>query len=62
MDAPYAFGDVGEGADCLLVDDLIGQGGALANLKGYIEPKGYREIGAAALTGKAFSAKLSKTN
>ena len=55
-------GDVVEGADYLLVDDFIGQGGTLANLKGYIESNGGRVIGATVLTGKPFSAKLSPTN
>lgn len=55
-------GDVVEGADYLLVDDFIGQGGTLANLKGYIESKGGRVIGASVLTGKSFSAKLALTN
>ncbi len=55
-------GDVVEGVDYLLVDDFIGQGGTLANLKGYIESKGGRVIGATVLTGKPFSAKLTPTN
>lgn len=55
-------GDVVEGADYLLVDDFIGQGGTLANLKGYIESKGGRVIGATVLTGKPYSAKLAPTN
>lgn len=55
-------GDVVEGADYLLVDDFIGQGGTLANLKGYIESKGGQVIGATVLTGKPFSAKLNLTN
>jgi hypothetical protein len=55
-------GDVVAGADYLLVDDFIGQGGTLANLKGYIESKGGKVIGATVLTGKDFSAKLALTN
>lgn len=35
-------GDVVDGADYLLVDDFIGQGGTLANLKGTLSPKGVR--------------------
>ena len=42
----------------LLVDDFVGQGGTLANLRGQIEKQGGRVIGAVALTGKPFSAKL----
>ena len=55
-------GDVVEAADYILVDDFIGQGGTLANLKGYIESKGGRVIGATVLTGKPYSAKLAPTN
>ena len=55
-------GDVVDGADYLLVDDFIGQGGTLANLKGYIESKGGRVIGATVLTGKPYSAKLKPSN
>ena len=39
-------GEVIKGADYLLVDDFIGQGGTLANLKGFIESSGGRVIGA----------------
>ena len=48
------------GAEYLLVDDFIGQGGTLANLKGYIESSGGRVLGATGsqLTGKPYSAKL----
>lgn len=52
-------GEVVAGADYLLVDDFIGQGGTLANLKGFIETHGGRVIGATVLTGKPYSAKLS---
>jgi hypothetical protein len=45
-------------ANYLLVDDFIGQGGTLANLKGLVETKGGKVIGATALTGKTYSAKL----
>jgi hypothetical protein len=44
--------------DYFLVDDFIGQGGTLANLRGYVESKGGRVLGAVTLTGKAYSAKL----
>jgi hypothetical protein len=42
----------------LLVDDLIGQDGTLANLRGFVESRGATVIGGTTLTGKAFSAKL----
>ena len=41
------------------VDDFVGMGGTLANLRGYIESKGGRVLGAVVLTGKPFSAKLT---
>ena len=43
----------------IMVDDFIGQGGTLANLRGCIEKKGNRVVGAVALTGKPYSAKLN---
>lgn len=55
-------GEVIAGRDYLLVDDFIGQGGTLANLKGFIESHGGRVIGATVLTGKPYSAKLRPTN
>lgn len=42
----------------LLVDDFIGQGGTLANLRGYILNQGGRVIAATVLTGKSYSAKI----
>jgi hypothetical protein len=42
----------------LLVDDFVGQGGTLANLRGFIETKGGAVIAAVALTGKSYSAEL----
>jgi hypothetical protein len=42
----------------VLVDDFIGQGGTLANLKGFVETHGGLVVGAIALTGKEYSAKL----
>ncbi|MGH9840397.1 MAG: phosphoribosyltransferase [Blastocatellia bacterium] len=49
-------GEVREG-EYLLVDDFVGQGGTLANLKGLLESHA-RVMGATTLTGKAYSAKL----
>lgn len=54
-------GEVVAGADYWLVDDFIGQGGTLANLRGFLESKGGHVIGATALTGKPHSAKLAPT-
>ena len=45
----------------IMVDDFIGQGGTLANLRGWIEKKGGEVIGAVGLTGKPYSAKLNPT-
>ncbi|MDP2829990.1 MAG: phosphoribosyltransferase [Sulfuricellaceae bacterium] len=57
---PALFGgEVQQAATYLLVDDFIGQGGTLANLKGYIESLGGRVVLATTLTGKPYSAKLS---
>jgi hypoxanthine-guanine phosphoribosyltransferase len=56
---PLFAGAVEENADYLLVDDFIGQGATLANLKGHIEALGARAILATALTGKRYSAKLA---
>ncbi|MCF7996842.1 MAG: phosphoribosyltransferase [Chromatiaceae bacterium] len=59
---PAAFdGEVISGATYLVVDDFVGQGGTLANLKGHIESNGGVVIGATVLTGKPFSAVLSPT-
>ena len=44
-----------------MVDDFIGQGGTLANLRGWIEKKGGTVVGAVGLTGKPYSAKLKAT-
>ena len=54
-------GKVLQGQEYLMVDDFVGQGGTLANLRGYIEKRGGRVIGAVALTGKTYSAKLNPT-
>jgi adenine/guanine phosphoribosyltransferase-like PRPP-binding protein len=41
------------------VDDFVGQGGTLANLIGFIKSLGGHVVGATALTGKPYSAKLA---
>lgn len=43
----------------LLVDDFVGQGGTLANFRGYLIANGGRVIGATVLTGKPYSAKIA---
>ena len=56
---PIFEGNVTEGQDYLLVDDFVGMGGTLANLKGHLEYKGGVVIGATVLTGKPYSAKIA---
>lgn len=51
-------GEVVPRFDYLMVDDFVGQGGTLANLRGFIESQGGAVIGATALTGKPYSATL----
>jgi adenine/guanine phosphoribosyltransferase-like PRPP-binding protein len=52
-------GPVVRGALYFLVDDFVGQGGTLANMRGYILSQGSEVIGATALTGKSYSTVLS---
>lgn len=52
-------GVVSPGTEYVLVDDFVGMGGTLANLKGYIESNGGKVIAAVCLTGKPHSAKLA---
>jgi hypothetical protein len=48
---PAAFeGRVRKGADYVLVDDHVGVGGTLANLKGFLETNGGRVVGMTTLT------------
>jgi hypothetical protein len=55
---PAVFdGEVAPGS-YMLVDDFIGQGGTLANLRGFIERKGGTVAGATVLTGKSYSSRL----
>ena len=51
-------GVVERGRQYVMVDDFIGQGGTLANLRGWIEKKGGAVVGAVGLTGRPYSAKL----
>lgn len=52
-------GPVQPGRSYVMVDDFVGMGGTLANLKGYIESKGGKVLAAVSLTGKPHSAKLA---
>ena len=52
-------GDIHREREYVMVDDFIGQGGTLANLRGWIEKQGGKVVGAIGLTGKPYSAKLS---
>ena len=52
-------GGVATGREYLMVDDFIGQGGTLANLRGWVETQGGMVIGSVGLTGKRYSAKLN---
>ena len=51
-------GEVETGRNYVLVDDFVGQGGTLANLKGFIEAHGGLALVCTTLTGKPYSAKL----
>lgn len=55
-------GPVQPGCEYVLVDDFVGMGGTLANMKGYIESRGGRVLAAVSLTGKLHSAKLALTS
>jgi len=55
-------GPVVAGLNYILVDDFIGQGGTLANLRAYIMAHGGAVLGATVLTGKEYSAKLTPTD
>ena len=52
-------GTVERGCRYVMVDDFVGQGGTLANLRGWVERQGGLVVGAIALTGKAYSARLN---
>ncbi|HBA73673.1 MAG: hypothetical protein A2X82_03875 [Geobacteraceae bacterium GWC2_55_20] len=56
---PFFEGIVTHGQDYVLIDDFVGMGGTLTNLRGYIEAHGGKVIGAVTLTGKPYSAKLA---
>ena len=59
LGSPALFaGAVEPGRGYWLVDDFIGQGGTLANLRGYLLAKGGAFAGTTVLTGKPYSAIL----
>lgn len=58
---PALFDGAVDAEEYFLVDDFIGQGGTLANIKGYLESCGAKTVGATVLTGKSYSAKLTLT-
>lgn len=62
MARPAMFeGEFDAGRNFVLVDDFVGQGGTLANLRGFILQHGGNVVGAVTLTGRGDSAKLSLT-
>jgi len=56
---PMFAGTVEAGQDYLFVDDTITQGGTFAALSAHIRANGGNVLGAVALTGKQYSAKLA---
>jgi hypothetical protein len=56
---PVFGGNVVAGRSYILVDDFVGQGGTLANLRGHIAHGGGLVRGAITLTGQPYSAKLA---
>ena len=56
---PEFDGEINPNNFYVMVDDFIGMGGTLANLRGHIENNGGRVVAAVALTGKSHSAKLN---
>ncbi len=56
------IGDVEKGKTYILVDDFVGQGGTLTNLRGYILKHGGHVAAALVLTGKPYSAKITLNN
>lgn len=54
-------GEVQAGMVYCLVDDFVGQGGTLANLRGFLMSGGGIVMGATVLTGKPYSAILTPT-
>jgi hypothetical protein len=59
---PLFDGPVSRGCGYLIADDFVGQGGTIANLRGFIECHGGQVLGATALTGRRDSATISLSN
>lgn len=53
---PVFDGAVASGQHYMMVDDFVGQGGTLANLRGFLTEGGGSVVGAVTLTGKNYSA------
>lgn len=56
---PAFTGTIDAGAEYFIVDDHVGMGGTIANLRGYIESRGGLVIGATTLTASRNSATIS---
>ncbi len=56
------IGEVEKGETYVLVDDFVGQGGTLANLRGYIIKRGGHVAAAIVLSGKSYSATIAPSN
>lgn len=54
-------GPVQAGSEYVMVDDFVGMGGTLANLRGHLIEHGGKVLAAVALTGKPYSARLALT-
>jgi hypothetical protein len=59
LNSPEFDGPVKNGADYLLVDDTLTQGGTFASLASHIRARGGNVVGAVALTGKQYSSTMS---
>ena len=58
---PVFGGEVQQGKDYLIVDDTLAAGGTIASLKGYIENRGGKVVGAMAMTARESSLVLPVT-
>ena len=62
MARPAIFeGEFAPGRNYVLVDDFVGQGGTLANLRGFIHHHAGQVVGAITLTGRGDSARIALT-
>lgn len=55
-------GTVDSGVNYVLIDDFLGQGGTIANLRGHVMAQGGQVLAASVLTGKDYSARLAPAN